>query len=138
MCFLDFWGVEAALCKIWRILGQNPRRNDLSKLTTFDLVFQLLQCIPMSNLISRFICVLQLFYLSALNFPKLDFSFLVTVEGGLSFCLLQFLPHPCFKSNSSLMGFPKQYMCGHFLWEVPYALSRAKTFMTATKQTTSC
>ena len=40
--YLGFWGVEAALCKIWWILGQNPRRNNLSKLTTFDPFFQLL------------------------------------------------------------------------------------------------
>ena len=39
--YLDFWGVKAALCKIWEILGQIPRRNNLSKLTTFDPVFQL-------------------------------------------------------------------------------------------------
>jgi hypothetical protein len=36
---MGFWGVEAALCKIWEILSQNPQRNDSSKLTTFDPVF---------------------------------------------------------------------------------------------------
>ena len=39
---LGFWGVKAGLSKIWEILGQNPLRNNLSKLTTFDPVFQLL------------------------------------------------------------------------------------------------
>ena len=38
---MGFWGVKAALCKIWEILGQNPLRNNLSKFTTFDSVFQL-------------------------------------------------------------------------------------------------
>ena len=34
-------GIKAALCKIWEILGRNPRRNNLSKFTTFNPVFQL-------------------------------------------------------------------------------------------------
>ena len=33
---VDFWGVEAALLKILELYDQNPWRNDLSKLATFD------------------------------------------------------------------------------------------------------
>ena len=29
------------MCKIWELLGQYPRRNNLSKLATFDPIFQL-------------------------------------------------------------------------------------------------
>ena len=36
-----FWGVKTALCKISQILDENQWRNNLSKLTTFDPIFQL-------------------------------------------------------------------------------------------------
>ena len=34
------WGVEGAMCKILELCDQNPRRNNWSKLGTFDSILQ--------------------------------------------------------------------------------------------------
>ena len=38
--YIDFWGVQAALFNILELYDQNPWRNNLSKLTTFDPILQ--------------------------------------------------------------------------------------------------
>ena len=37
---LGNWGVEGAMCKILELCDQNPRRNNWSKLGTFDSILQ--------------------------------------------------------------------------------------------------
>ena len=39
-CSLGIWGVEGAVCKILELCDQNPWRNNLSKLATFDPISQ--------------------------------------------------------------------------------------------------
>ena len=38
--YLGNWGVEGAMCNILELLDQNPWRNNLSKLGTFDSILQ--------------------------------------------------------------------------------------------------
>ena len=39
--FLDKWGVEGVICKHFEPLAHYPQRNNMSKLATFDPIFQL-------------------------------------------------------------------------------------------------
>ena len=58
--YLGNWGVKGAMCKILEILDQNWQRNNLSKLATFDPIFQLPHSVMMIKVWASLFQILHL------------------------------------------------------------------------------